>query len=231
MAVNTTLEIVESYVGLLIPQYLNLPNATGFIDTIVSPAVIPQVSIQVISFSAAATSGSFVLSYNGMNSASIAWNASVSTIQSDLQAITGLGSITVAGSIATTLTVTFTGVAAPALSLVVASNSLMASAASVIISILETDQTLPLAVQNAYNFVQGSGTAQGTQLDVIGEYAGVTRIGLGFSGVAIILDDADFTSFISIAIIKNYSGSSLYQIQALLFQFFPGLFSYLIMPI
>lgn len=76
---------------------------------------------------------------------------------------------------------------------------------------------LPVAVQNAFEI----GTAEGVQLDVLGKYAGVTRSGNGFTG-PITLNDADFTSLIKVAIIKNNSGSSLYDIQLLLNQFFPG---------
>lgn len=77
---------------------------------------------------------------------------------------------------------------------------------------------LPLAVENGFNL----DTAIGAQLDSIGKYAGVTRTGAGFQGNVITLIDDDFRILIKIAIIKNASGSSLYDIQNLLFIFFPG---------
>lgn len=219
MTISTTLQIVQSYVGLLIMQYLNKPKASGFINNIVSPAVIPQTSVQTIALSSVPTSGIFVLSYNGNNTATINWNASVTTIQSDLQAVSGLSSITVAGSIASQLlTVTFTGVPPPALSLVVFSNTLF-NTSSVSITITETDETLPLAVQDGFNLILGSTIASGVQLDILGAYVGVTRSGQGFTQ-PITLDDADFYQFIQMAIIRNQSGSSLATIQSFLNMFF-----------
>lgn len=68
-----------------------------------------------------------------------------------------------------------------------------------------------LAVQNAFNI----NSAVGVQLDVLGKYVGVTRNGIGFTG-PITLTDAEFSQLILLAIIRNNSGSSLYDIQALL---------------
>lgn len=217
---STTKEIQTYYSTLLIMQYLNKPNATGQIEAFAGINILPQTSTQTIAFSIAPSSGTFVLSYDDVNSAAINWNDSASTIQGKLQAISGLGSLTVTGSIASlSLYMTFTGVIAPALSLVLVSNTL--SPASTI-SITETDLTLPLAVQNAYNLL-GDDTAVGVQLDVLGEYVGVTRSGLGFAtNTPITLDDSDFLSLIKMAIIRNTSGSSLSTIQTLLNKFFPG---------
>lgn len=223
MAVNTTREIVESYQNLLIMQYLNKPKASGFIEAIVAPSVIPQTSTQEITFSTPPTSGTFSLSYDEETTALINWNDTATIIQGYLQALTGLESVTVTGSIATSLVVTFTDVPPPALSLEVVTNLLFASS-SVTITITETDQTIPLAVTNGFNFgaIAGDGYASGNQLDVIGQYVGVSRTGLGFSGTATItLDDTDYISLIKMGIIKNSSGSSLSQIMGLLFQFFP----------
>lgn len=76
---------------------------------------------------------------------------------------------------------------------------------------------LPIAVQDAFDI----DTAEGVQLDVLGKYAGVVRSAYDFTG-PIVLDDDDFRTMIKIAIIKNGFGSSLADIQNLLFQFFPG---------
>ncbi len=76
---------------------------------------------------------------------------------------------------------------------------------------------LPVAVQNAFDV----DTAVGVQLDVIGKYVGVSRTAYDFIG-PITLDDADFRTMIKIGIIKNGFGSSLAEIQQLLFQFFEG---------
>lgn len=77
---------------------------------------------------------------------------------------------------------------------------------------------LPNDVQGGFN-VTGSSIAVGAQLDVIGLYAGVVRTGT-VNGVQITLSDADFTTLIQIAIIKNYGGSSLAFITDLIYQFF-----------
>jgi len=77
---------------------------------------------------------------------------------------------------------------------------------------------LPLAVQSAFNL----NTAVGNQLDTIGKYVGVTRYGSGLDGSPIILGDADFLSFIKIAIVKNGYSSSLYAIQNFISIYFPG---------
>lgn len=79
---------------------------------------------------------------------------------------------------------------------------------------------LPTQVMNAYNLT-GSDVAVGAQLDVLGKYQGVTRSGTGLAGDHITLTDADFLQLIRMAIIRNTSGSSLQDIQALLHQFFP----------
>lgn len=79
---------------------------------------------------------------------------------------------------------------------------------------------LPTQVQNGFNLT-GDSVAVGKQLDILGKYAGVTRSGNGFIG-PITLDDDDFLSLIQMGIIRNNSGSSLEDIESLLYQFFPG---------
>lgn len=76
---------------------------------------------------------------------------------------------------------------------------------------------LPLAIQNAFDI----NTAVGYQLDIIGKYAGVTRDGYSFSG-PMTLDDEDYRKIIKLKIIKNNSGSSLYDIKNLLALYFAG---------
>ena len=72
---------------------------------------IDVTQVQTIAFGAAPASGTFVMGFNGNNSAAINWNDSASAIQTKLQAVTGLGSVTVSGSIASkSLVVTMTSV-------------------------------------------------------------------------------------------------------------------------
>lgn len=216
----TTQDLVKYYAGLLILQYLGKAKAAATIEMSATPAILPQTTVQEISFSAVSTSGTFLLDWEGVDTAAINWNDSPSTIQGKLQAISGLGSVTVSGSIASQLLiVTFTGVAPVATLLIAESNSLVASGVPVTITIAETDVTLPIAVQDAYNLF-GPNIAKGVQLDVLGKYAGVSRTGNTFVG-PVTLGDSDFTSLIQLAILKNSSGSSLATIQALLHMFFP----------
>lgn len=91
-----------------------------------------------------------------------------------------------------------------------------AGAIDALVSMVVASQ-IYIDVQNAFDL----DTAVGVQLDVIGKYAGVSRNAYDFSG-AIVLDDADFLTMIRVAIIKNTFGSSLYDIENLLNQFFPG---------
>lgn len=77
---------------------------------------------------------------------------------------------------------------------------------------------LPRSMQNAFDLE----TAEGVQLDVIGKIVGATRYGYDFSG-PVTLADEDFRQFIKIAIVQNSSGSSLFDVQALLSAYFPGI--------
>lgn len=82
---------------------------------------------------------------------------------------------------------------------------------------LEIRNQLPIQIQDAF----GLETAFGVQLDIVGKYAGVSRNVYTFTQY-IVLSDDDFRLLIKIKIIQNNSGSSLYDIQNLLHQFFPG---------
>lgn len=219
----TTLELLNYYSGLLIFQYNLKPKAIGLVQTVVNGIIMAQTSVQDLTFNSVPDSGTFVLSYNGNSTAALNWDDDVTVIEAALQALPGLNLCTVSGSIADQLlTVTFTGVTPPALSLLVEANSLKnVDLLDVDIDVLETDLSLPLAVQSGFNLL-GANTAQGVQLDIIGKYAGVTRNGSSTSGAPITLDDTDFLTFIKMAIVTNSAGSSLADITGLLFQFFQG---------
>lgn len=74
---------------------------------------------------------------------------------------------------------------------------------------------LPTEIQNSFSLE----TAVGEQLDFIGKYAGVQRRVRTLVGF-VVLNDADFRSLIKIAIINNYSESSLANIQEFISSFF-----------
>ncbi len=214
-------DLVNYYANLLIVQYLQKPKAYATAQTVATPAIFPQTTVQSISFSGIAASGTFILNYGAQATTAISWNSTANAIQTLLQGLTGLGGITVTGSIATSLTVTFTGVPPVAPLLTVTSNSLQtAGSAAITLTVAQTDITLPLALQDAFN-LNGSNTAVGKQLDILGKYAGVIRTGYLSSG-AVVLSDADFLSLVQFAILRNSAGSSLSAIQALLQEFFPN---------
>ena len=214
--------LIQYYADLLILQYLGKPKAYATIETIVTPALLAETSIEQINFSANPASGTFTLSYGGATTSSLAWNASNASIQTAVQTLPGLSSALVTGSIADGLVITNTSAFT---ALITVSSSLLDSgsnpvSATVLSQVSAIDDTLPLIVQNGFNLI-GSNPATGVQLDTLGKYAGVTRNGNGFY-VPITLDDADFLTFIQMAIIKNNAGSSLSTIQALLNQYFSG---------
>lgn len=210
----TTLELIAYYANLLIYQYLGQPKAYATIQAAVNGFVQPQISTQQISFSDVGVSGNYVLSYDGNLTSSLAYNASDSDIEAALQAISGLGSVSVSG-----LLVTFTGVNPPAFLLGVESNTVENSLGQLVsLQITETDLVLPLAVQDAFNLTIAP-FASGVQLDVLGKYAGVTRSGVGLSG-PITLDDNDFMTLIKFAIVQNSATSDLATIVSSLFMFF-----------
>jgi len=218
MSVKTTLDLVNYYSNLLIKQYGALSRAVATVQSTVTPLLIPQQSVQTIIFLPIPTSGTFILSYNGVNTPSINWNDSASTIQTKLRTIPVLSQVTVSGSIASGLTVNFVGLTVVAQLLLVFSNNLISSS-SVVITITETDLTLPLAIQNAFNL----DTAIGVQLDILGKYAGVTRT-ISTPTQTITLNDSDFITLIKFAVVQNNSGSSLSTIENNLNIFFPGNF-------
>lgn len=76
---------------------------------------------------------------------------------------------------------------------------------------------LPAQVEAAFEI----DTAIGVQLDVIGEYVGISRSGFDFSG-PVTLNDTDYRQLIRIKIVQNNFGSSLATIQDFLNRFFAG---------
>jgi hypothetical protein len=218
----TTQELINYYADLLILQYVGKPRAYATIQTLVTPVIMPQTTIQEIVFPSVPVSGSFKLVYNEEETSAISWNDNATTIQTKLRLLTGLGSVTVTGSIASqSLVITFTDVTPPALSLSVTANSLLdVDSADIEPVITAIEQTLPLAVQDAFNLL-GNNPAVGNQLDILGKYAGVKRIGVGFNGQIITLSDTDFLTFIRMAILTNNADASLETIQNLIIGFFP----------
>lgn len=69
-------------------------------NTLVTDAGFSTGKLQTLSLSAIPASGDFKVEYNGNQSAAINWNDSIGTIQSKVQAVTGLSAALVTGSLA-----------------------------------------------------------------------------------------------------------------------------------
>ncbi len=215
----STLDLANYYANLLILQYVGQPRAFATVKAQATPVLMPQTTVQDITFSPVPDAGTFILAYGNSTTSPLNWDDSNTVIQTQLRLISELSAVVVTGSIASgTLTVTFDGTNPVAELLVVPLNELTASGDPIEITVTETDVILPLAVQDGFNLI-GDNIAVGVQLDVIGEYVGVSRTGPGFYQ-QITLSDADFLTLIQFAIIRNNAGSSLAEIVGLLFQFF-----------
>jgi hypothetical protein len=120
-----------------------------------------QVAVQNINLPAIPASGAFILNYGMLATSSIAFGASGATIQTDLRALSGLTTVTVAGSIASqNLTVTFTGVSGPATLLTITSDTLEDSLSNAITPVVTTTtigssaETLDAAILRTASLVQ-----------------------------------------------------------------------------
>lgn len=102
-------------------------------NTLVTGAGFTTGQTQILNLSGVSASGTFQVNYSGNPSSAINWNDSISVIQTKIQAVTGLGSALVTGSIASqTLTFNLTAVTDIAGLLYVTNNSLMTSAPAAI---------------------------------------------------------------------------------------------------
>jgi len=75
---------------------------------------------------------------------------------------------------------------------------------------------LPLSVQDAFDIE----TAVGVQLDLLGKYAGISRLVNTFNSGTVVLDDSDYRKMVKMKFALNCLGSSLEEIQELIFTFF-----------
>lgn len=76
---------------------------------------------------------------------------------------------------------------------------------------------LAVKVMNAYDI----DSASGVQLDVLGKYAGVSRVGYTFDR-QVTLNDQDFLTLIKLKIIMNNSEATLYEVQKMINENFLG---------
>lgn len=99
-------------------------------------------AVQKITFSNVPTSGSFVLNWNGNASAAILFSGAASDVQTALQAVTGLGSVTVTGTFTAGFVVTMTSASPAVLAalplLTVTANSLAISPVATVVTVVTT---------------------------------------------------------------------------------------------
>ena len=101
-------------------------------NTLVTAAGFSTGLIQILNLSGVAASGTFEVNYNGSASAAINWNDSIGTIQTKVQAVSGLSGALVTGSIASqTLTITLSG---SVLGLITVTNNSLQTSGSVAIT-------------------------------------------------------------------------------------------------
>lgn len=75
--------------------------------------------------------------------------------------------------------------------------------------------SIPFSVRDAYNI----DTAVGVQLDILGKYAGLSRLVKTFTG-KVSLGDDEYRILLKMKLIKNISGSSVAVIDSLLWTYF-----------
>lgn len=131
--------------------------------------VLMNVASQSVLFSAAPTSGTFILNYNGNPTATINWNDSAAMIQAKLQAVTGLTQVVVTGSIsANTLAVQFNGVYGVASLMTVTSNTLNGSI-TVTPTVVAAGEKIPAAITRTVGLVQYFGILINENLATVGQ--------------------------------------------------------------
>lgn len=131
-------------------------------NTLVTNAGFSTGQTQIFNFTGTAASGSFILNYGSTQSAAINWNdptTGVTSIQSKLQAMAGLGSATVTGTIAGgTLTFNLLAIDSVSNFLYASSNTLQTSApAAVTISYTESYSNILSPSSKKFQFVISSG--------------------------------------------------------------------------
>jgi hypothetical protein len=135
--------------------------------------ILLHAAVQTLAFSGVAASGVFVLNYSGNPTVNINWNDTAAQIQAKLQAVAGLGQVTVTGSIASqSLVVTMSGVYGAAALLSVTGDTLQTSGA-VAVTVTPTTttagETIGAAITRTAGLVQYFGILANEALDVIGQ--------------------------------------------------------------
>lgn len=189
-------------------QQPNILTGGGQLVIILFADTSDVTAVQRLSFSAAPASGSYKLTYGANTTGSIAFDATAADIQTALRLLAGLSSVTVTGTAATHVDVTFTGVSGAASLLVVSNDSLQTGTpVNVFITVTTTTagttastETLAAAITRTKDLVQYFGvmesatiTAQ-TEANVLAAAAvlqALVKIGFFVSPVAGDLDSGE----------------------------------------
>lgn len=120
--------------------------------------IIPfRPSLVNLALNGIAASGTFQVTYNGNSSAAINWNDSASTIQTKVQAVPGLGSVQVSGSIASeSLNLSMAGIYEPT-AVTISNNSLQTSGSvsiSISVTVPQAYESLNAAIVRTSGLVQ-----------------------------------------------------------------------------
>lgn len=117
-------------------------------------------------------SGTFKLTYGALSTATINWNDTASIIQTKLQAVAGLGAVTVTGTLATSLDIKFNGVYGVQSLLTVTSNTVQNSGSSAVTFTITTTtpgETWGAAITRTKDLVQYFGCMVNQSLHEIGQ--------------------------------------------------------------
>jgi hypothetical protein len=118
------------------------PTAVGTTVTIPTPFVAQTDQQVTITFDLVPDGGAFKLTYNGNESAAIAFSDNAAAVEVALQALAGLSTVTVAGDFTTGFIVTMVGITSP-LALTATSNTLLNVATPVVIAVNITQALVP----------------------------------------------------------------------------------------
>lgn len=141
-------------------QQPNILNNQGYL------VVIPflsaaQTAVQSLTFPATPASGTFELTYLGTETTSaLQFNTSAAAIQTALQALAGLSTVTVSGTVAAGFVITFTGVSGAVTNLTISANSLMTAGSVAVTPVVATTtigstaETLDAAILRTQGLVQ-----------------------------------------------------------------------------
>lgn len=157
-----TNSVTYAMANSIFSQQPNILAGNGYLAVVPFADTGNVTAVQHVTFSSVPASGAYKLKYGLLTTGSLNFNDAAATVQSALQALTGLSSVTVTGNYSIGFTVTFTGVSGPATLLVGTADSLQDSVpVNVTISVVTTvpgtvasTETLAVAIARTENLVQ-----------------------------------------------------------------------------